>query len=621
MAETLHWTAGIHHDSSLLYVSNPLPESGETVTVSLRVPAQAPVRRVYLRTVPDGEEAYTEMSPARRDMMSVWWEGQVKITMPCNPYRFRVLADTGVYYVNALGVSQAKNIDLFDFKLLANYQAPRWVHDSVLYHIFVDRFYNGDPASDVPDGAWSRGTFTTKKREWGAPLLPYTESGSLDFYGGDLPGIAQKLDYLLDLGVNTVFLSPIFTALTYHRYDTTDFYTVDPHVGGDAALADLRRALDRAGMRVVLDIVVNHCGNGHPWFTEAQTDLNARTAEYFTFYEHPQQYASWLGHASLVKLNYRSEALRDCVFRMPDSVMRHWMHEPYRIDGWRLDVFNMMARQGEIRFEHEIGEQMRQALKADNPEIYLYGEHFFDPTPHLQGDEVDGTMNYQGFTMPLRHWLAGDRGTDWTIPDRTLESLPAEVLAEQWTNMRAAVPWAVQCQQYNALDSHDIPRILSMIPDKALEKLGVVFLMTYPGVPGIYYGDEIGMDGGKDPDNRRCMEWDQSKWDHDLRAHYQKLIKLRRTAPALVDGGYQGLYARGGVIAYQRQSAEQQLIVIGYRGLEVLPNLSLPVWHAGLSDATRLIDLLGSGTYTVENGHLALNNLPRGAALILETQR
>jgi alpha-glucosidase len=286
-------------------------------------------------------------------------------------------------------------------------------------------------------------------------------------------------------------------------------------------------------MRLILDVTPNHCGSENVWFLQALADMNAPTAEYFTFYHYPDDYETWLGHKSLVKLNYRSQALREVMYRAEDSVMRRWLHEPYRIDGWRLDVANMTARQGMVQLSHKIWREMRRAVKADNPQAYLFGENFYDGTPHLQGDELDAIMNYQGFTLPLWNWLHHPDDHENLPPQADPIPLSTEALAEQWTRFRAAVPWAITAQQFNLVDSHDTPRILNIVGgDKTRVKLAVALLMTVPGVPCVYYGDEIGMEGGHDPDNRRCMSWDESTWDHDLSTYFKRLIQLRRSAPA-----------------------------------------------------------------------------------------
>ncbi|MBZ0287765.1 MAG: hypothetical protein K8I30_09140, partial [Anaerolineae bacterium] len=224
-----------------------------------------------------------------------------------------------------------------------------------------------------------------------------------------------------------------------------------------------------------------------------------------------------------------------------DSVVRRWLREPYRIDGWRLDVYHTMARQGMDQMLHKVSRQIHRVVKTDNPQAYIFGEHFGDATPHLQGDEMDAVMNYQGFNIPTWRWLAGYESQSETRPevaDRTLYS--SEAYAEQLLRYRTPVPWAIARQQFNQLCSHDTTRILNIVGgDKDLLRLGVALLMAYPGVPCIYYGDEIGLPGGRDPDNRRTMPWDQSEWDTDLRAFYQRLIRLRRESPALIDGGVQ----------------------------------------------------------------------------------
>jgi alpha-glucosidase len=423
------------------------------------------------------------------------------------------------------------------------------------------------------------------------------------------------------LGVTGIFLNPIFTAYTNHRYDIADYMHVDSHLGGDEALAELRRALDERGMRLILDVTPNHCGSENVWFLEALANPNAPTREYFTFSYYPDEYETWLGHKSLVKLNYRSQALRDVMYRNEDSVMRRWLHEPYRIDGWRLDVANMTARQGMVQLSHKVWREMRRAVKADNPQAYLFGENFYDGTPHLQGDELDAIMNYQGFTIPVWHWLQPDPLPPQSRQSVDLIPLSTEGVAEQWTSFRAAVPWAIAAQQFNLIDSHDTERILDVVGgDKTRVRLAVALLMTVPGVPCIYYGDEIGMEGAGDPDNRRCMSWDESTWDHDLQDYFKRLIHLRRTALALRHGGFQMLYAQDDLLVYQRQSAEQRIIVVAYRGTDALAQTVIPIHHAGVSDETIFTDFLTGKTYTVANGCIPLVDLPAGGALVLEAQ-
>jgi alpha-glucosidase len=612
-----HWTAGVHHDGSQLYVSNPLPALDEQVTLTLRVPLDAPVERVFIRSEPDGEGHYDAMKKVREDRVSAYWEGKLTASQPRNHYRFRLLTPEGAYYYNALGISRADGPDWYDFKLLSDYAAPQWVNESVFYQIFPDRFHNGDPELTVKPGAWTKREFSVQVREWGAPPLPYKDAGNLDFYGGDLPGIVQKLDYLQALGVNAIYLNPIFTSPSNHRYNIDDFFSVDPHLGGNEALVELRKALDERGMKVILDVTPNHVSSLNPWFIEAQKNPAAPTADYFTFYERPDNYASWLGVKSLPKLNYESEKLREIMYEGENSIIRYWLNEPFKMDGWRLDVSNMTARQGATQLAHKVWRGIRRAVKHINPQSYLMGENFFDASPYLQGDELDAVQNYMAFNVPMWRWLAGrDVGSAWGAEHIDTVVMSSEALAEHTNAHRAALPYAIALQQFNQLDSHDTPRILSIVKgDKTLAKLGAFLLMTYPGVPCVYYGDEIGMEGDHDPDNRRTMIWDESEWDTDLYNHYRTLIHIRRESPALKYGGYQQLAAQGGLFAFQRQSPEQRLIVVGCRDGET--DARLLVRHAGVADGTTLVDLLAPNTFTVTNGEIALGTLERGAMLLL----
>ncbi|MFP4322250.1 MAG: maltodextrin glucosidase [Anaerolineales bacterium] len=628
MIDTHHWTAGVHHDGSALYVSNPTPKAEEVVTVRLRTPIDAPVRAVYLRTTPDGEAAYIEMGVEEDASPVRYWAADMPVTMPHNPYSFKLLTLEGAYYLTAAGISRAEKPSHSDFALLADYHMPGWVAETVFYQIFPDRFFNGDPSNDVQDGEMQLGQFTSHKREWGARPLPFSEGGSLDFYGGDLPGIAQKVDYLQDLGVNAIYLTPIFPAQSNHRYDIMDFYRIDPHLGGEEGLQTLRQALDAANMRLMLDVTPNHVSWKHIWFTTAQNDLNSPEAEYFTFYdEDPQKYEMWLGVPTLPKLNYASAALRQRMYAGEDAVLRHWLREPYRIDGWRLDVLNMTARQRMQQLDPDVGRGMRAAVKDENPEAFLLGEHFFDGTRHLQGDQLDATMNYQGFNFPLRRWLSGqDTGADHHMDDAvgyidpTL--LPSEAFAEQTRAYLAAVPWVIARQQFNQLGSHDTMRFLSALGgDTDLMRLAVGLLMTFPGVPCVYYGDEVGLDGYRDPDNRRCMPWDENDWNKDLRYFYRQVIRLRRTAHALKFGGFQWLYATEDVICYQRQSTQQRLVVVGYRGENASQHTAIPVWHAGLPEGMKLTDLLSGQTVRVTDGAIELTRVPSGGIYIFEAAK
>lgn len=612
------WMLGVHHDGSARYVSNPLPALGEEITLTLRVPKSAPIKTIVVRTMPDGEAHRDFMEVATSDDLSNFWQVTIKVTMPFNNYRFELLTEDGLFYYNGLGINRAMMPDVFDFKLLADFQAPEWVLGAVFYQIFPDRFHNGDPSISPKDGEWEYKGYAVVQRAWGELPVKWEKGGSLDFFGGDLVGIQHKLDYLADLGVNAIYLTPIFVSKSNHRYNIDDFYNVDVHLGGNPALAHLTDAMHTRDMKLILDITPNHTSNTGEWFTSAQADENSPSADFYTFHERPDDYLAWLGVRTLPKLNYASEKLRDAMYAGDEAVFRYWLRPPYNIDGWRLDVYNMTARQGSLQLNKETGQGIRKAVKTENPDAYLFGEHFFDGTPHLQGDEMDATMNYEGFNIPLWRWLSGFDGKHWLPQISDDKHMPTDAFDTQLRNFRAAVPWVIARMQFNQLGSHDTRRILNVVHmEKPLVRLGVGLLMAYPGVPCVYYGDEIGLPGEVDPDNRRCMPWDEADWDMDLRGFHQRVIAVRKTADALIHGGFQTLYTGADAWAFLRESAQQRLIIVGHRG-EDGAELNIPVWQGGIADGTTLTDLLGGGVVMVQDGQISLRDVPRGEVCYFE---
>ncbi|HOU40422.1 MAG TPA: alpha-amylase family glycosyl hydrolase [Promineifilum sp.] len=610
------WLRSAHHDGSERYVSKLHPRLGETVRLRLRVAQAAPVRRVLLRTFPDGEQALTAMALSQAEPFVQWWQADLLIDEPLAHYRFVIEAADGLWHYSAAGPSAHVPLDYTDFRILADYDPPGWPAESVFYQIFPDRFANGDPSTDPrPEEYEYRGHRPTTY-PWGA-TPPAGQLFPLVFYGGDLPGIESRLDYLAGLGVNALYLNPIFTALSNHKYDVADYDHVDPHFGGDAALVSLRRALDARGMRYLLDIVPNHCGYWHPWFQAARADSAAPEAEFFTFRHHPDDYATWLGVWTLPKLNYLSAELRRRIYAAPDAVFRRWLRPPFSADGWRIDVANMLGRQGPTQLGREISAGIRRAVRQTRPDAYLIGENFFDATSQLQGDQWDGVMNYDGFTQPLWYWLRGyDLGAHGFADKLTGPHWPTEALAASWQSRLATIPWAVALQQYNLLDSHDTPRIRTTVGENdALHRLAAVVLLTFPGVPGLYYGDEIGMTDVERLGARGCMVWDETRWNQPLHAFHRDLIHLRRRSSALQRGGFQLLLVEDDTIAYQRDSADERILVFAHRGAAPRPAGGVPIDHAGVPDGARFVDALGGAEFVVANGTLPLPELPQGALI------
>jgi alpha-glucosidase len=614
------YLSSIHHDGSARYVrtyGNGSLRIGDEVSLRLRTAVDAPIERLLLRTCPDGEQFFSEMKPATANSACRWWEVTLRLDMPATAYRFLLFTRDGAWWYNGAGPHRHVPTDAHDFRLLADYDAPLWVRNSVFYQIFPDRFADGDPASNVQDNEFDYRGLKSKAKRWGEPQSQWPQA-MVEFYGGDLPGIEGHLDYLTDLGVNAIYLNPIFTAYSNHRYDVVDYENVDPHLGRNAALESLRRALTERDMRVILDIVPNHCGVMHPWFQSALADASAPSAEYFTFHRHPEEYESWLGVRSLPKLNYRSKSLREAIYASPASVFRHWLKQPYAIDGWRVDVANMLARHGKDQLEMEVWRGIRKAVKSENSQAYLLGENFFDSTAQLQGDRLDATMNYAGFTNPVLCWLDHFQVNQHGEP-RQVESKvpwPTEALIATWQAHRAAIPWAIARQQFNLLGSHDTPRIGHIVRgDPARKRLAVALLFTYPGVPSVYYGDEIGMTGQDLLEARRCMIWDSNEWDHELRSFYQRLIRLRRTSLALIDGGFQVLSCEENMLAFLRDTDAELILVIGNRGPGERSANELFVRDGGIPDGTIFTEIFSGQTLTVQHGYLSLPVLPVGVQI------
>ena len=379
---------------------------GDEVRLRVRAGFDEPIDRIFLRTTPDGEQAFTELRETAPGSACRWWEVTVRLEMPTTGYRFLIGTPDGPWWLNGSGLHRAAPTDREDFRLVAGFDPPGWLTDRVFYQVFPDRFANGDTSNDVQDGAWTYRGHATRRRSWDEP--PGEGPGALvEFYGGDLAGLEGRLDHLADLGVNAIYLNPIFETRSNHGYDTIDY---------DRVAGAFRR---RRGARVVAPgdggarhpADARHRAEPHrrraPVVPRAQADPEAETGRYFMFRERPDDYASWLGVRSLPKLDYRDTGLREAMYAGAGAVLRRWLRPPYSVDGWRIDVANMLGRLGPDQLGAEVARGIRAAVKEENPEAYLLGEHSFDATEQLAGDQWDGVMNYAGFQAPVLGWLKG----------------------------------------------------------------------------------------------------------------------------------------------------------------------------------------------------------------------
>ena len=393
---------------------------------------------------------------------------------------------------------------------------PAWTRDAVFYQIFVERFANGRPEID-PEG-----------------VLPWgSEPTRAGFTGGDLRGIERHLDHVVDLGANALYLTPIFEADTNHRYDTADYTRIDHRLGDLDDFRSLLRAAHDRGVRVVLDGVFNHTGEGHWAFRHVYA--NGAQSPYVDWYsiesfpirrDPTPNYAAFAGCPYLPKLNHHNPQVREYVY----GIARRWLDEG--IDGWRLDV--------PFEVNHEFWRGFRDVVKGHDREAYIVGEVWELATEWLGGDAFDGTMNYPWRTAALR------------FASGTSDAVEA---AAELTAVREATPAWARPGMLNLLGSHDTERVASELESGPFAaRVAVALQMTSEGAPMVYYGDEVGLTGGADPANRGCMSWDQGQWDRDLLAWHRDLIRVRHERDALRGPDDEFVAAPGGLLVRRRGS-------------------------------------------------------------------
>ncbi len=443
---------------------------------------------------------------------------------------------------------------------------PYWVQDAIFYQIFPDRFANGDPSNDPVNLA-----------KWGTPPTLH------NFMGGDLRGIIQKLDYLLELGINAIYLNPIFLSPSNHRYNTSDYFKIDPKLGNRKDFDALLHAAHNNGIRIVLDGVFNHCSRGFfafndllengkhspykDWFHVRAFPLNAYTPG------EAENYAAWWNFKSLPKFNTENPAVRDYLY----SVARYWIEAG--ADGWRLDVPNEIDSDA-------FWAGFRQIVKDANPDAYLLGE-IWDTNPRwLDDNHFDGVMHYP-FRSVLLETLNGQ--------------INATQLGDKLESFFRLYPQENVRAMYLPLGTHDTKRLYHKLGGN-LAKIKLAFLLqfAYPGAPAIYYGDEVGLDGTKDPDSRRAFPWEKNAWQGDLRPWVQELIALRKKMPAMRRGEYRRLLADETSYAFARQlGAEKVAVVTNFS--KNAQTVRVPVgdlWKNG----TELRSLLNHEKYAVREG-------------------
>ena len=571
------WLESVYSDGSSYFVSDPEPELGQTVSIRIRMYEDAPVRHVLVRTCPNGAENFTEAKKVMTEHGLAYYEASVVVSEPRMHYHFYLACDDVIYYYTQKEITTYIPDHTYDFVLLANYRQPSWVKNSVFYQIFPDRFCNGDPSNDVQDGEYQVDGHGTIHMNWEDEPLLYEKGFCMDFYGGDLQGVKEKIPYLRELGVNAVYLNPIFEAPSNHKYDCIDYLHVDKHFGGDEALAELSEALHENGMKLMLDISINHTGMAHKWFNRdglyfdksigAYNNPDSKERSYYFFEPGTNEYMGWANVPSLPTLNYTSKELREAIYESEDSVLKKWLKPPYNIDGWRFDVADVFARNNEIQLSHEIWPEIRKSIREENPDAFILAEDWGDCGVYLQGTEWDSPMNYYGCGRVLRQFaglpdLFNERNE---ILRKVNYTMTAEDVKGRITEHLSKIPFVVAQNQFNLIDSHDISRLHNHKNiSKETWRCAVILQFMLVGAPTIYYGDEAEI-GGWTENNEGCrapMPWGTDFIGTEAYKLYHTLAHLKQDCPALKEGGMKFLYAEGRTISIARFDDTEAFVAV-----------------------------------------------------------
>ncbi|MDO4621916.1 MAG: glycoside hydrolase family 13 protein [Eubacteriales bacterium] len=585
-------------------------------------------------------------------------------------YYFQIRNGKTTCYYNKLGVQKDEPKKEYAFRIIPGFSTPDWAKGAVMYQIYPDRFYNGDPYNDVVSEEYSYINQHVKKvDDW------YKNPENMDvrnFYGGDLQGVIDKMDYLKDLGIEVLYLNPIFVSASNHKYDTQDYEHVDPHLGrilhdadgllgwgdldnthakkyiarvtnkenlraSDRLFARLVEEAHKRGMKVIIDGVFNHCGSFNRWMDRERIyegkegfKPGAFVAEdspyhsYFEFHEGSQwpyngNYNGWWGHNTLPKLNYEnSKELQEDILR----IGRKWVSPPYNADGWRLDVAADLGHTEE--FNHYFWKEFRKAVKDANPNAIILAEHYGDAAAWLKGDEWDTVMNYDAFMEPLSWFFTGMEKHSDSYREDLLGNADSYIDAMRYHMASFTAPSLLTAM--NELDNHDhsrfltrtnhrVGRVQSLGSEAASEDIrpsvlreAVVVQMTWPGAPTVYYGDEAGVCGFTDPDNRRTYPWGRE--DKELIRFYKEIIHIHNEHQVLRTGSTMILTRDYNAFSYGRFNAEEQIaVLINNRTQEYA--FEVPVWQLGIDRTeedsyVEQLFITAQDTYSAERSRIPL---------------
>ena len=662
------------------YVYPPEPKESELVTFRFRT-AKDDVDRVGLVTSADTYVMEKECTQGEFD----YYTFETRLGEEPFRYCFEVQSGTEKYYYGRCGISR-EILEYYNFVVVPGFSTPDWAKGAVMYQIFTDRFYNGDKSNDVETNEYYYiGDYSQRVTNW--DKYP-ANMGVREFYGGDLQGVMDKLDYLQDLGVEVVYFNPLFVSPSNHKYDIQDYDYIDPHYGkivddGGEVLPNgvtdnsqatkykkrttglknleasnelfikLVEELHRRGMKVILDGVFNHCGSFNKWMDReriyegeedyepgAYVSADSPYRSYFRFFkEGPENwpynanYDGWWGHDTLPKLNYEdSVKLENYIL----YIGRKWVSPPYNVDGWRLDVAADLGRSNE--YNHEFWQKFRRAVKDANPNALILAEHYGDPSDWLKGDEWDTVMNYDAFMEPVTWFLTGLEKHSDEAREELLGNIDNFIgsMAHHMSNMLTP---SLQVAM-NELSNHDHSRFLTRTNhmvgrvehlgpeaaneyvNKAVMREAVVMQMTWVGAPTVYYGDEAGVCGFTDPDNRRTYPWGHE--DQELIAFHKEVIRIHKEHPALKTGSLKILGGEENILSYARFKGHDRIIVVINNRSE-RAEVKVPVWEAEIPIKCRMKRLLYSykdgytteyEEYLVEDGEVVANMGPHSALVL-----
>lgn len=572
-------------------------------------------------------------------------------------YYFEIVVGRMKCYYNKLGATRDVQ-EYYSFSIIPGYSTPTWAKGAVIYQIYTDRFNNGDKSNDVEDREYIYiQDGVNKVEDWNK----YPAAMDVrEFYGGDLQGVIDKLDYLKDLGVEVIYFNPLFVSPSNHKYDIQDYDYIDPHFGkivndgGEClsvndynnkhATKYIKRVTDKAnleasnelfaeliskahemGIRVILDGVFNHCGSFNKWLDREQIYENEEGYEkgafvsedspyrsffkFYTDYSWPynREYDGWWGHSTLPKLNYEESPL---LYEYILNIAKKWVSPPYNADGWRLDVAADLGHSNE--YNHKFWKDFRKAVKESNPDAIILAEHYGDPKDWLHGDEWDTVMNYDAFMEPITWFLTGlEKHSDEYRED--LKGNAGSFFGAMRHHMASFNGGALYISM-NELSNHDHSRFLTRTSgkvgrigkygpeaanqgiNKGIFREAVIIQMTWPGAPTIYYGDEAGVCGFTDPDNRRTYPWGNE--DHELIEFHKAAIALHKNNRVLKYGSIKFLVGERNVIVYGRFDKNEQVIIL-INNDEKEKDIEVPAWEIGLPSDSRLKRIM----ITTEQGY------------------